>query len=757
MKLTFIQAANGVPLVKNKITGDRYPAISEINSTEFTDDMDEGLEWMFEVLKMQAAASAALLTGKLDRPLRAESRAGHVTSEDVDFIMLDVDAALPYKTRDEFVEAIGIKCSYIFQHSASSTENDGLRGHYFVPLTESKSPRELKKWLKGVNFTHFKNLLTLSNNRQTLKWPLDIVVNDAGRVVYIAPPIQVAELLEERITLVIKEAGAFELPEPDKSYVSKHINSLRGDQSLNEIPNAGAGKLIDINPDEVKITGHKQNGKFGYMNLNGGDSWGYYYLLDNPEIVRNFKGEANFRLKDLDAELYESLVEAPIMSKPIALVAGTIVPLTPLVFRNPATDTFHQILHDDTDKVHKKYVTSGRTRLNDFMTTNGGAKPKEIPDWEVEFDPTKTATLDRKAKWFNLFEPTKYMLIEAKAETMPKRIDTLIKHLTVDEECYAHFINWIAFIYQFRKKTGTAWLFHGHTATGKGTLFAEVLRPIFGVPHSHTCTVDTAFEMFNSHMEQCLILFIDEFDISDLSDSSKAFNKLKNYITEEQINIRAMRSQQVQVQNFTNSILGTNSTSPIKIDDSDRRINFPPAQTKPLEGIQDWRHEIAGELEAFCEFLNAVEVNVQQARTTIKNKTRQNMVSASRSSHEDFFYAYKNGDIDFFLDNLLDVQPAGTEFSYARYEGIVAQWQDSATTEIDVSKESLMAVYSYVVAPKNLTALKFTAICKNNGVLFERRVTNSVREQVTQVTFREPENVATIPDRLPSGKVIQIR
>jgi hypothetical protein len=740
MKITFVQAANGTPLVKNRITGQNYPSIANVNSFEHE---GEGLQWMHQLLLIHATRSSALLTGNLDKELVGESRAGHVVIASAPYMILDVDADLPYTSREDFLDNLGIKTSYIFQHSASSKTDDDLRGHYFIPLDTPTHPKTIKEWLKGMNFKLLRAELTLSNNEQSLRWPLDIIVNDPGRIVYIAPPIQASDPISHRILFIDKGNESFTLPPPEPVNIPEAINRLRGGKNLPEVPQAGSKKTITINPDEVKITGQKQNGEFTYFNLNGGDSWGYFVGLDDPSIVRNFKGEPNFRLKDLDPEVYEAL--RPKKPAPIGLIEGAIVELTPLVFRNPKTDVFHQVLHDANMRVHNMYTTASRQRLNDFMVTNGAEKPSEIHDWTVEFDPTRAETINRKEKWFNLYKPTDLMLITETTEACPQHIMALIKHLTVDEETYSHFMNWIAFIYQFRQKTGTAWIFHGHTGTGKGTLFTEVLRPIFGGPQTHTCTIDTALEMYNSHMERCLVMFIDEFDITDVGDSSKAFNKLKNYITEEMLNIRAMRSQQVQAKNYTNMIMGTNMSTPIKIDESDRRINLPPAQTRPLEGLQSWRDRIQDELPEFCMFLNGITVDKKAARTTLHNETRAQMINAGRTSHEDFFYALKSGDLDFFLDNFLLTQPVGYEYTYTKFETVVTAWQSNTTSVTQIPKEDLRAVYEYVIAPRSLSMLKFTAICKNNGVMFTRDVVEGKRILQTPITFIAPKSTIGVP------------
>jgi hypothetical protein len=53
------------------------------------------------------------------------------------------------------------------------------------------------------------------------------------------------------------------------------------------------------------VTGVRRARGFVYLNLNGGDSWGYYFPESNPEILRSFKGEPPVRLADIAPDFWE--------------------------------------------------------------------------------------------------------------------------------------------------------------------------------------------------------------------------------------------------------------------------------------------------------------------------------------------------------------------------------------------------------------------------------------------------------------------
>jgi hypothetical protein len=55
------------------------------------------------------------------------------------------------------------------------------------------------------------------------------------------------------------------------------------------------------------VTGIRRARGFTYLNLNGGDSWGYYFPDSNPEVLYSFKGEPPVRLADIAPELWEQV------------------------------------------------------------------------------------------------------------------------------------------------------------------------------------------------------------------------------------------------------------------------------------------------------------------------------------------------------------------------------------------------------------------------------------------------------------------
>ena len=747
MKINFLRAADGTPLAKtldeSGKTVSSYPMVAHFDSLEFE---VSNLEEFAEAIKVNAEAGHCLLKGLLDRTLQDESRAGHTDAyAPTQWLCLDYDGEDAYASIDEYLEDLGLgNTSYVLQYSASAgfTPTTQHKSHVIMMLTEPTEPGVIKRWAMHMNLTkeRLKARVGLNRRDDALSWALDITTGQNDKLLYIAPPICPKDPIPERVVLRKKEREATtisEAPTLERLHAeqNKLIDELRAAKGLPKkkwTTSMHNGEEVLKGIAKCDVTGLKEERGFYYINLNGGDSWGYYFPKDNIDVVKNFKGEPNVLLKELNPELYHRL------SRETRVVTRTDV--RPLAVHDPETDAYWACLYDrNTGRLTAANQIGSKDRIFDFLAQYGEPKPDYIPDWTVTLDPRDLGRqVDFDRKQINLFRPTEYLLATPNDNAIiPTTIRKAIQHICVDEATTTHFINWLAVVFQTRSRAGTAWVFQGTFGTGKGLLFHKILTPIFGPAHTAIINTSNLEDQFNSYLENTLILFVDEANLTDVNNEKKVWNKIKSIITEDRITIRGMRRNPLVRENFINVIMPTNEYTPLKLEKEDRRINISPRQESPLP-LTD--HEIdeliPQELMQFCQYLAAYKIDRQLARKPLKNEAREDMIDASKTSIDLFFDAIIQGDLSFFR-GFIDKSPGlMSNIAYIDFENTVNKWTQSINLESFVPRGELATAYQYLQGAKEMTPTKFGRMCGHHGVKLAPMDGSPTRTPGVKVTWK---------------------
>src|SRR6185436_5837425 len=131
------------------------------------------------------------------------------------------------------------------------------------------------------------------------------------------------------------------------------------------------GELVLTNPDVAVVTGEKRGRGFTYLNINGGDSWGYYFRDDNPRYLKNFKGEPACVLADFLhtywAQIQDRLRDERRGEQPFA-------------FRHRPTDTIWNGVYDPVNNRIIGMAPTSRQNLQDFFLQYNADVP-QINDW----------------------------------------------------------------------------------------------------------------------------------------------------------------------------------------------------------------------------------------------------------------------------------------------------------------------------------------------------------------------------------------
>ena len=797
MKVTFLEASNGLRLSKHYTTDTikPYPHVKEVTSHTYDLLPDQkGLLHLEKLIRQHSDSGHSMLKGNLKKPLVNESRAGRTDRAALtNLLVLDVDGiTLPRKIMraklsnadvQQLAEQIITELpeelhdvSYVAQASASlGKKGDRVSIHIFMLLDVALPVKSIKLWLQHVNFTSelFKSQLELSANGQSLKFPLDVSVADNSKIIFIAPPTFVDpndnpfDDDKERIVRVDRTKNTFDLaalmgqvnPEiihqqgqtiKDKLRVQQGMGKKQIKTQTMNVDNKNEEVLL--NPDKMSISvADTTSLPYVRCNINGGDSNAYYFNIERPTYMYNFKDEPIFEIEKADPDFYRSIFD--LFEEELEKTGKTQVPV---VLRDYFSDMYYNGVYDpNLNQFTDEYplVPTSKNSIESFMLSHGRAAPEFIPDALIKFDPTSddvSVNLKKVPYTVNMFRRTKYMLNASTPNTLLKygtahqlkdicpNIYNLIFHVVGNgEEEFEGFINWLAKIYQTRVKTGTSWVLGGVPGTGKGVFYEHVLRPLFGEEQTPMRALENIEEQFNLYMRQALFLVVDEFHMSSASHGIlKIADKLKHQITEKSLTIRAMRSNQIQMPSYTNFLFFSNRPDAIKIEDGDRRYNVAPRQEQKLlvahPDLVRNLSVLSTELQDFANVLQTFHCNDVAITTPLQNTAKQQMRTVSMSVFEEFCNAIKTGDLAFFID-VLDITSVnvmqGNEITSV--QRFIKSWIATHTDDYSViPAEHLRMVYHVQTEQQpRLSQREFTKRLSKNGISIERkRVFNAGRD-----------------------------
>lgn len=395
--------------------------------------------------------------------------------------------------------------------------------------------------------------------------------------------------------------------------------------------------------------------------------------------MNNFKGEPVFLIEKADADFYQSIFD--VFEEEMKKEGR---PEYPVVFRDFNTDVYWNGIFDPNIEEFTELKPTSPSSIEGFMRTHGRPTPDFVPDANMAFDPTNEGpSVDLSALPYriNTFRRTMYMLnaiapeeplslgYACKIQERCPTIYTLLKHILGDgDQELERFVNWLAYIYQTKQKAKTAWVLSGVPGTGKGVFAYSVLRPLFSEDQAPVKTLENLEEQFNSYLQTALLCVVDEFHMASSAAMQKVANKLKNQITEPSVTIRKMRSNQVEVPNFTSFIFLTNHVDAVRIEPGDRRYNIAPRQERKLieahpELVATMDKRIPRELLHFAGALSTFKYDETLVRMPVDNNAKVMMKTASLSVFEEYCDAIRDGNIEYFSEvldiNVTDVMNSG--------------------------------------------------------------------------------------------------
>lgn len=779
MEIIFLKAKQ--KLVKEITTEETkpYPLVKNFTSEHYNiEPNQQGFDKFYELLQTHAAAGHALHKGDLKKKLKNESRALMTDrAASTQLLVLDLDgitfpgAKSKYNTYDiqniaeafvQYLPSNFSNVSYIAQASASlGMKSNKISMHLFFLLNHTVQPRALKEWFRTLNYEVdiLADQLVLSANGQSISYPLDVSLADNSKLIYIAPPkftgvqdpvtgdrfvkidrgsptLDISDLIRD-----VNPEKVHSLSTQVKDGLRKKAGLVKKSEKISTVNVNGVSEQVLQNPDRMSIEICRISEPYVNCNINGGDSGAYYFILTNPHYMYNFKGEPIFEIEKADPEFYQTIFD-----KYSDKIDGT-KNVKPIVLRDFYTDTYFNGVFDNTKSQFTDdypLTPTQKTSLEGFMRTHNRPMPDFIPDAQVVFDPSseKGIQMETAPYHVNLYRKSGYMLGAstevpeltygtgaAMSKYIPN-ITKLMQHILGGGKTeFEHFVNWLAYIYQNKRKTMTAWIFTGVPGTGKGLFIHKVLKPLFGEQQVPMRSLENIEEQFNLYMRTALFLVVDEFRMGDSGNTGKMADKLKHQVTEPTLTIRAMRTNQIELPSFCNFIFLTNRADAVKIEEGDRRYNVAPRQESKLEeAYPDFINmlvDVQAELFSFAGLLQKFQVDERMAHTALENDAKKEMKQVSMSVLEEFATAIKQNNLEYFVE-ILDIPltntfDAGGISTAQRY---IKDWVSKSSTEIIIPMQHFKLVYDVLTDNRKALAIRdFTkAMSRLNVTTTRKRV-----------------------------------
>lgn len=768
MDVTFLEAR--IPLTKTFklnaegiVEGTHYPNVRRFTShTESVDSLSQ----FHQAISQHAAQGHCLLKGNVFKPLKQESRAGSTNATtQTEWLCLDADGIEGIDTPLQLLKLLGLESvDHIVQYSSSAGVNPnktGLSAHIFLLLEEPATPEQLKRWLIWCNLhtPKLRSQLKLSRSGAAIRWPLDISVGQNDKLLFIAPPVLGPgvpnTLRSARIQLKKRSQRKFRLPvfaDPTEIHQEQlnALNALRQEHGLPErketpLKTLYGTEVLKLGNDNgpVEVTGYREDRGFAYLNLNGGDSWGYYHPLTDPKILFNFKGEPNYLTRELLPGYYEKAKlrseeakkEQRLMERTAEAqrAAEARQPEDPkdkhsgkayLAFRDLHTDAYYNGWYDYATDELTLVQASSRTKLVDFAVGHGMPAPDFIPDWKLEFRTGDMRRFIPTEHTINTFNPSEYWR-NAKTVSKPKvpaLVDKILRHvLNDDAESYEHFLNWLACLLQYRVRTGTAWILHGTMGTGKGVLFNHILRPLLGPSLCTSMTLDRLEENYTGFLRNTLLLFIDEANFEHSKGHRKLMERLRNWITEDTLKIRDLYVRPFDTENYCNFIFASNTHHAMEITRMDRRFNVAPRQETPIKLSRLEIETLRTELQGFANYLVSRKADLHRAKTPMDNQAKQDMREITEDSPVEVVEALKAGDLQYFYDLLPNHEtdiPVSNDLGHFYGQFIDSCFQACISSQgvHRIPRDTLAGVFLYAVGWVRDSPSKFTKALKRYGL-----------------------------------------
>jgi len=243
----------------------------------------------------------------------------------------------------------------------------------------------------------------------------------------------------------------------------------------------------------------------------------------------------------------------------------------------------------------------------------------------------------------NIFKPTKYLQLRPNNQQDKNiefvAIDRLILNLVNNDQVrYVYVINWLAYFFQGLKKSQVALVLRGNQGAGKGILFNEVIKPLFGEDYCTTVN-DKSFRstFLGGIIENTIFFNLDEIS-HQKAESATIKNFLKALVTNDTITAeKKFVTLEKETKIYGQVLITSNEPYVLDIEISDRRYtifntgdNIANNNYLGYKNYINLSKQIEKQLKSFAIYLKNYNVNYKQANSALQTQEKIELQEISK-------------------------------------------------------------------------------------------------------------------------------
>lgn len=411
-----------------------------------------------------------------------------------------------------------------------------------------------------------------------------------------------------------------------------------------------------------------------------------------------------------------------------------------LLFLDIETEKFciYNLSQDKILRLNSKSILENYVYENYKLEFSINTFAKYIPMLNLMFLPNKPKIFKAHNKiYFNTFRENSILATRhnIKDEDRIESIDfnkypnitTLLYNLFPKKESLKYGLNWFSTMFNTLEKNRTTLVIKGIQRTGKGLFNELILEYALGSNHCITISNEQLKTNFNDFLENKIFVVGNEIK-GDFRDGNTTYEKLKMWITDDEILIEGKNLKTRKIKNNFNIIIYSNHDTPLQIQTTDGRytiITTNDVRIKDIvEDMDKFIDRIKKERDEFLKDLIKLKYSKYEAGEPMENDDKRIIMEASTPKIELLANWLKKGNMDRITDGLEEFEEIATNKEISDIFEIDLEFVNSKKDDLFKNLNSEIIEAFEIGAMSNKTLFTLYKIFINHNDSSKKMATN---------------------------------